>query len=73
MADYLFFINFAFAIHYKADSCYSCRYKFHQSSRKQIMSLNEFLITFFGWGSVLLAYYLYDRKRNKKNTEENSD
>jgi hypothetical protein len=37
------------------------------------MSLNEFLITFFGWGSVLLAYYLYDRKRNKKNTEENSD
>jgi hypothetical protein len=36
------------------------------------MTINEFLITFFGWGSLLLAYYLYDRKR-KKNNEGDSD
>lgn len=37
------------------------------------MSLTEFLITFFGWGSLLLAYYLYDRKKKQKNSEKNSD
>ena len=37
------------------------------------MSTPEVIITFLGWGSLFLALYLINRKKNNKSNEDKSD